>query len=187
MPRVTATKTPTTYPDVAAALIAGGAPTVYAVRVLAAQSALETARWSALYNWNLGNITTASSEDWYDVGTGLHFKSYTSLQDGATSFIAYISKINALGLAAAGDVGSYVNRLRAANYYGDSSESARANYYNGIVSLMREFGSDIPDAYVSKNNNTRLLTVGVVVAGVTAMALSALAYAKDKKLIHVRT
>jgi hypothetical protein len=132
------TLTPATAPQVLRALYDAlgafdGAGRRNAATVLASQSALETAQWQKLWDYNVGNVTCAAA-----IRTGLPcctrgltFAVYPSLAAGAADMVAFLGKhgggasaSSALGRAAAGDVPGFVARLQAMHYAGDADYAA---------------------------------------------------------------
>lgn len=114
----TGTRTPATSAQVTAALTAAGCPDA-SLALVRAQSAFETAAWQAMWNWNLGNITTFGKDYVILPGNPLHFARYASLQDGANAYVGYLRGHGLLGIS---DLASYVDRLQAINYAGTSQD-----------------------------------------------------------------
>jgi hypothetical protein len=87
-----------------------------------ALSANETASWKSLYNYNLGNVTTGGTLDWYTnpkVTAPLKFVSYASLGDGAVGMLKAMDAGGMLSAAAAGDMDAF--RAGQARYQGTSN------------------------------------------------------------------
>jgi hypothetical protein len=125
------------------AIVGSPAPDI-ALSVLAAQSALETASWQKMRNWNLGFITHGSDNfDWFVLGGSnlLHFRAYASLDQGAADYVTYLNKRGLLDFAASGDLQGYVNRLKEIRYAGASCDEAPqpCGDYNAYLSGMRGF------------------------------------------------
>jgi hypothetical protein len=112
-----------------------------AARMLAAQSALETAGWTAMWNYNFGNITTASSDYVLLPGNALHFKPYGSIAAGASDFVDYLTKRGLLPFAENGDLQGYVDRLQAIGYAGNADYGA---YASGMRSWLHRLGGVVP-------------------------------------------
>ena len=130
-----ATRTPTTSADVMAALRDAGAPEA-AVKMVAAQSAFETAGWTGLWNWNLGNIIQPDTSKPYVMQPGnvLPFRSYPSLAAGAKAYVDLLTRKGIIQYASSGDLTGYVQALRAAGYAGpDANYDA---YQNGMQAWL---------------------------------------------------
>lgn len=96
MPQVDAVLTPATAGQAIGALMAAGLTRDQA-NVAAAQSAVETASWKYMRNWNLGNITTASDAvDWMVQSSTnpLHFVSYANILAGAQGMAGWFAARN---------------------------------------------------------------------------------------------
>jgi len=101
--------------DVYAALKAAGLPDA-AVRMVAAQSAFETAGWAGLWEWNLGNITQPiASQAVYQPGNSLPFAKYASIDDGARALVELLTRnyADTIPAAVANDLHRYVLALKA--------------------------------------------------------------------------
>lgn len=86
-----------------------------------AQSAIETAHWTAMFNNNAGNVTTANpnQEAWmYEPGNQLKFRSYATLGDGCVSMLKWLEAHGTLTHADAGDIPGYLASLKAGCYAG---------------------------------------------------------------------
>jgi hypothetical protein len=130
-----ATRTPAKTADVEAALIAAGAP-LGAVKILTAMSAHETAGWAGLWNWNVGNITTAGPNYVIQPGVALHFAAYPTLAAGAKAFVDLLRApmySGAIALAEVGDLAGFVAALKKGGYAGNADYVA---YEAGIARWM---------------------------------------------------
>jgi hypothetical protein len=134
------TRTPETAPDVLRAIMDAGV-SLQAARMLAAQSAFETGGFVYIWNFNLGNITTNSSDYVVLPGNSLHFTPYDNLQTGALGFVTYLQHRGLLPFAESGDLQGYVDRLQAIGYAGDADYGA---YYNGMASWYSRLGGVVP-------------------------------------------
>lgn len=117
MGQVASVLTPATAGQVIGALMAAGLSRT-AANIAAAQSADETASWTAMHNWNVGNVTvgSTSSADWMLQGSNpIHFASYGSLLDGAKAMVNWLQTRN---VPLTGDITAYVNALRTGCYLG---------------------------------------------------------------------
>jgi hypothetical protein len=116
--QVATVRTGATAGNVLAALLDAGAPPS-GVRMLAAQSAVETAGWTAMASWNLGNVTALGDQPYMLQGSNpLHFRAYDSLDEGARDFVSFLGRRGLLPYAAHGDLDGYVARLEATCYLG---------------------------------------------------------------------
>jgi hypothetical protein len=142
MPQVAAVNTPATPGQILGALEAGGAPR-RAAPMLLAQSAFETGGWAnGFWNYNLGNITTTSS-DTYQVLPGdsshLLYKVYSSLDEGAADYVSYLNRRGLVAIAATGDLGAYVARLKQVGYASAlASPTGYAQYQAGMAMWLRK-------------------------------------------------
>jgi len=145
---MTAKAVPTvaTAPQVLRALLDAGAPSLTAARVIAAQTALETAGWGTVngqgfYDWNLGNIkaTDANAAILPDGGS---YEAYPSLLSGAQALIHWIAVHGGSAMAAAdsGDVTGFVTALKNAGYF----EAPLASYVSGTESWYRRIAGVTP-------------------------------------------
>lgn len=135
-----------------------------AARMLAAQSALETAGWAAMWNNNLGNITTSGADYVLLPGNRLHFKEYASLHAGAVDFVDYLTKRGLLPFAESGDLQGYVDRLQAIGYAGNADYGA---YAAGMRGWMHKLASVRP-AFPLRQT----VLVGSILLGSGAIALT---------------
>lgn len=184
MPQVEALKTPASAADVAGAMsrayvkLTGNAPPAESSYLMPlAQSALETANWKSLYNFDLGNVTTANPNDsWFFQYQGsLKFKAYASLDDGALAMMSWLQKHGAIAAADANDLNAYGDALQRGCYVGCpwscgagiSPETCRAKYLAGIASLMHRYAGVVPSAAPTppSQNNTSALLKGIAIIG----------------------
>ena len=134
-----ATRTLSHAQDVYAALRAAGLPDA-AVRMVAAQSAFETAGWSGLWNWNLGNITQPNAgQAVYQPGNALPFAQYPDVNAGARALVQMLARgyPDAIPAAVAGDLPRYVAALKLGGYAGkdanyDAYEAGMARYMGSL-------------------------------------------------------
>jgi hypothetical protein len=136
-PGPAATRTDSNQSDVEAALLAAGAP-LGAVKILAAQSAHETAGWKGgMWNWNVGNLTTAGP---YVIqpGVTLHFAAYPNLAAGAKAYVDLLKSAmysGAISLAEVGDLSGFVAALKRGGYAGNADYTA---YEAGIARWLSQ-------------------------------------------------
>jgi hypothetical protein len=179
MSQTTAVRTPSSYDAITEALVNAGVPTVNSVRILAAQSAFETAGWTAMWNWNLGNILAANSttQQWVaqsaeTLDAGYHYLAFNSLDEGAAYYFHWLNGKGVLGYADAGDIDGYASALQSrANYLGTNGNYA--GYKAGIIVWLKKFGGQLPSTPLS-------FPPGAVALGVSLLALGGIAYAYDK-------
>ena len=114
-----AKRTPTTAADVMAALRNAGCPDA-AVKMVAAQSAFETAGWAGLWEWNLGNIVQPDVTKPYVMqpGNDLPFQAYPNLAQGAAAYVDLLTRRGVIQYASSGDLAGYVGALKKAGYAG---------------------------------------------------------------------
>jgi hypothetical protein len=109
-----------------------------------AQSALETAHWTAMWNYNAGNITTTGD---YIVlpGNSRHFKPYDTLGAGCLDMVHWLNSHHVMRYADSGDLGGYVDQLKATNYAGDADYG---KYQAGMQRYVALYGNLNPAGYV---------------------------------------
>jgi hypothetical protein len=132
----------------------GGSPGS-AIQVLVAQSAFETGRWAAVWNWNLGNVKYSGGTDWFTMtaseGSGASttmvaskWRSYPTLEAGAAAWLSFLAAnyATALTYAEQGDVADFVAALKSSGYFtGDQSQ-----YATGVQQYYSQFSSIVPVA-----------------------------------------
>jgi hypothetical protein len=137
-----ATRTDASAADVLRALLDAGMPTLDSARMVAAQSALETAGWTGgMWNYNLGNITTTGSSYVTEPGNSLHFKSYPSLWAAAIDLVNYLNAHGVLTYAVQGNLAGYVQRLQAIGYAGNTNY---ASYQSGMQTWITKLANVLP-------------------------------------------
>lgn len=103
-----------------------------------ALSANETASWSQLYNWNLGNVTTDGSVPWYrnpHVTSGLKFRDCLSLGEGALVMLRALDRLGGLDAAAKADYPAFQKALNA--YLGSGT-------YPSLAALIAKYENVTP-------------------------------------------
>jgi len=149
--QVDAVKTPATPGEVAGAMlrayarVTGTGPTTETGYLMPlAQSAFETGHWKSMFNWNTGNVTSSGAGDWvYEYAGSLRFQAYASLDDGATSHVAFLKHCGALGAMDAGDVHGFVEALRACKYIGSDEASYQA-LEASLPSILAKYRGTLP-------------------------------------------
>jgi len=131
----------------------GREPTAAEIKILLAQTALETDRWQKMYNWNFGNSVASSGAPFFTLREASvhHYRPFSSAWQGVTYFVALIRRrfAQAWSLLGSGDPLAYAYALKAQNYY----EAPADQYGAAMAALYREFGSSSvvygPAVYVS--------------------------------------
>ena len=160
MGQVANTKTPLTYGQALGALLAAGCPRS-AVLMVAAQSAVETAAWKSMVQWNMGNVTPSAAQlaagiSWMTQGVpNMKYIAYPDAVSGAKGMLGWIQSHGLLPYAEAGDLAGYAAKLQAGCYLGcvgniDPSngkpitQQAYASYEAGISSWMSKLSGVAP-------------------------------------------
>lgn len=154
--------TPSSAPVVAGALVFAykaetgrDPPAASSWLVPLAQSAVETAHWKAMWNFNPGNYThdPRDSYDWFHIGhnalgeaSKLAFRSYGSLGDGCRDLVHWLKTHGALAPADAGDVPGYVAKLKAGWYVG-SDPAVYPKYQTAIAAIVEQYKAVTPTPY----------------------------------------
>jgi len=129
-----------------------------AVNLIAAQSAVETAGWASMHNWNMGNVTPtpaqAASGDWMDQGLPMKYIAYPDPISGAKGMIGWLTSHGLIASAEAGDLDSYINGLQSGCYLGcvgntdptghTVSQADYDNYRAGIASWIAKLQGVTP-------------------------------------------
>ncbi len=147
---VPALRTPMDGPSALAALLAGGCPRA-ALAMVAAQSAVETDAWRAMWRWNFGNVTAAGAQDYQILpGNPLHFRAFASPTAGAAAMVAWLARRGCLPYAEAGDLDGFVAALERSCYLGclppsgSASQADYDSYRRAIAARMRELSGVTP-------------------------------------------
>ena len=144
------------------ALLLAGCPGS-AVRMVAAQSAVETAGWAAMRNWNLGNVTPSAAQvaagiAWMTQNVpNMKYIAYANPVAGAQGMMGWIRGHGLLPYAEQGDLAGYVQQLQNGCYLGcvgntDPSNGKAittqdyANYSSGISAWMSKLAGVTPTA-----------------------------------------
>ena len=186
MGQVATVKTVLTYGQALGSLLLAGCPPP-ALHMVAAQSAVETAAWKSMHNWNFGNVTPSPAQvavgiPWMNQGlSAMKFISFSDPISGAKAMMGWIQSRGLLSYAEQGDLSGYVGRLQAGCYLGcvGNTDPVRGvaisqqdydNYRAGISSWMAKLSSvtPVPPPFVSSPKLDVLLAVGAAatVAGV---------------------
>lgn len=160
MGQVASVRTPLTSAQALGAFLAAGCP-ASALRMVAAQSAVETAGWQKMNGWNAGNVTPSASQiaagiSWMTQNVpNMRYIVYPSAVAGAQGMLSWLSSRGVLPYAEAGDLSGYMGRLQAGCYLGcvgntDPSsndpitQQSYTNYQNGIASWMAKLANVVP-------------------------------------------
>lgn len=108
----------------------GREPTTAELKMLVAQSSLETGRWQSMWNWNWGNITTTETP-WYTLGqeklVGAHrYRPFSSAEEGAKYFVDFLARryASAWAVLGSGNTTAFSAALKAGGYYeGDPAKT----------------------------------------------------------------
>lgn len=181
--QVAATLTPSSAPVVAGALIwayqqvTGRPPPARTSWTYAlGQSADETAHWTAMRMWNVGFITSTSSQPYFVLGGSnqLHFAAYGSLGDGCVAMMRWLNAHGSLAAADAGDFAGYIAGLQSGGYLGSGGDYV--TYGNTIASIVNAYDSLVPVPYgagggvVQRLSNGRALALGAGLLTLAALA-----------------
>jgi hypothetical protein len=103
-----------------------------------AVSALETAQWQQMFDWNAGNITTSSPD--YSLRGGnnpLHFRIYPSLAAGALDLVHWLAVHGAIAAADAQDLEGFAAAMQRGCYAGcDPSVYSAGDALGGQLSAL---------------------------------------------------
>lgn len=157
MSEVTAVRTPAPTDEMIGAFqrayerLVGPPPSAGAYVLPAAQSALETGRWTKMYNWNAGNLTHSAGDGYdsmHEYPGSLAFRAYDELQEGVDDMMRLLQKTGVLPFAAASDVDGYVETLAAHCYVGcrKPGYDPYPAYLKAMRSLATELGAVVPRA-----------------------------------------
>lgn len=154
--------TPSSAPVVAGAIVAAykaamgrDPPARSSWLIPLAQSAVETAHWHAMWNWNPGNYTHGpkDSYDWFFIGhnalgeaSTLQFRSYGSLGEGCRDLVGWLKSHGTIASADAGDVPGYVQSLQRGWYVG-SDPAVYPKYQKAIASIVEQYKAIDPVPY----------------------------------------
>jgi hypothetical protein len=162
MGQVANLRTPLTYAQALGTLLAAGAPPA-GLLMIAAQSAVETAGWQAMNNYNFGNVTPSASQiaagiDWMTQNVpNMRFISYSDPVSGAKGMLGWLQTHGLLAYAAANDLTGYMGKLSAGCYLGcigntdpsngrTISQTDYDNYRAGISAWMSKLSKVAPAA-----------------------------------------
>lgn len=204
MGQVANTKTPLTYGQALGALLAAGCPQS-ALPMVAAQSAVETAAWRSMVQWNMGNVTPSAAQlaagiDWMTQGVpGMKYIAYPDAVAGAKGMLGWLSSHGLLAYATANDLTGYMNALRAGCYLGciglvdgtghTVSQTDYDNYRAGIATWMAKLSGVAPVAPPS-GSTTRWPASHIALAAAGAAAagfLGWLAYQEYRQPGYILT
>jgi hypothetical protein len=202
--QVANTKTPLSNGQALGVLLAAGCPQS-AVLMVAAQSAVETAGWKSMVQWNMGNVTPSAAQiaagiSWMTQGVpNMRFIAYPDAVSGARGMLGWLQGHGLLPYAEANDLVGYTARLAAGCYLGcigstDPSNGqtiTQANYNSyagGIASWMQKLQNvqplAPPGAPWSFPTTKRVLLVVGIVGAAAALAYAA-RQARVRRYLHL--
>lgn len=180
--------TPISPQDLADALatawpsVVGGDAPADAILVLMAQSAFETDRWKACWNWNFGNVKhyAGDGNDYFvmrcnEVINGQNvwipncpFRAYDSVDDGAVAYLTLLYKRfnKAWPFVLDGDPEGFVAAIRAQRYFTGSL----TDYTNGVLRYFRQFGGIVPAKIVRAGQLWALASTAAMVGAASFYA-----------------
>jgi hypothetical protein len=146
--QVSAQRTPLSRTDATALLRAaltaalGRSPTPAELKMLVAQSDLETRGWHAMWNWNFGNATVGKTGTWFFIPghTSHRFRSFTSAAEGSTYFVKLLQNHfqKAWTVLGSGNTTAFAKALKDQKYYeespGETVAQSVATYAAGLSS-----------------------------------------------------
>lgn len=161
--QVATVNTPLTYAQALGALQAVMPNATWAgVVMAAAQSAVETAHWTSMHNYNFGNVTPTTAQvnagtPWMDQGiSGMKYISYPDPISGAQGMVGWLQGHGLLTAANNGDLASYMVGLENGSYLGTIgltdptghtvSQTDYDNYQAGIQTWMNNLQNVTPVA-----------------------------------------
>jgi|GEM_PF-4560210 len=159
MSQIPAAKTPLAAPQALSFLADALGSERRALPMVAAQSAVETGHWNAMWHWNFGNVTVADASADYQIlpsrpPNPLHFKVYDSPEQGARDYVAWLRKRGVLDYGLRNDLAGYVEHLKSGGYLGFIGRTAPDghvvsdkdydDYLRGIAGLIRTFEKMVP-------------------------------------------
>lgn len=105
--------------------LVGRQPTEIELKMIVAYSALETGNWSAMWNWNWGNVTVSSSgAPWYRLShkdpaeNVQRYRAFPTAETGAVHYVRLLrNRPDAWQHVATGDTRSFIFALSAAHYF----------------------------------------------------------------------
>lgn len=177
--QVPAALTPSSAPHIASAIIGAyqdlrgyGPPTKSSWLWPLALSANETRSWAALWNWNVGNVTTSGSGDvsWFlnpHVTDPLKFLAFSDARSGARSMLKILDKYGGLAAADTGDSKAWQHALD--KYLGSGSYPPLSSLITKLQDTQPEDGYEIVTP-PSAHRNTSLILVTAAALGMAAVA-----------------
>jgi hypothetical protein len=135
----------------------GVLPARESILVLMAQSALETGRWKACHNWNLGNVKSYAGDGrcftlfacteviaghvvhFTPPDPACRFRAFHTLDEGAIDYLGFLHGLKRYQAAwaelIAGDAAGFVHQLKAGGYF----TADEGQYAHNVVSLFHEY------------------------------------------------
>lgn len=159
-----------------------------AMAIMLAQIDLETANGQALFNNNVGNVTTTGDpNEWWQPDSGpaskLKFRSYPTLDDGMAGYVGFIkSRPKMLSAAISGDVGAYARAIKSEGYTPDIDPVAVAAQLYKIAAEKRKLFQRVPDGPVLRNSNASASSGSVAAIGALVLiVITGAMYLKHRK------
>ena len=162
-----------------------------AANMIAAQSAIETANWKSMHNWNMGNVTPSQGQisagiSWMNQNLPMKYIAFSDIVAGSRAMVNWIIARGALPAANSGDLVGYMSKLQASCYLGcigntdptghTVTAADYAGYQSGIASRMSTLATVTPEMpswwEVLSPADIALGTTAVAAAAVGAIALT---------------
>jgi len=131
-----------------------------AANMIAAQSAIETANWKSMHNWNMGNTTPSPAQvkagiSWMNQGLPMQYIAFPDIVAGSRDMVNWLSRRGALPYANSGDLAGYMARLQASCYLGcigntdptghTVTAADYSGYQSGIATRMATLATVTPE------------------------------------------
>jgi hypothetical protein len=165
--KVQTKRTPVSEDDLALALmqgwkeVLGNEPTKEQISVLLSQNALETNHRQAMWNYNIGNITTSGKGE-YNYFTLKHkdksenvlkYRAYNNLKDAAIDYLKFLSNNKRYASAWQHIINPnpelYAKTLKSSGYYTGNEQA----YTKSLKSLFKKFNTSEAYEIAQKNQN----------------------------------
>src|SRR5258706_10884191 len=104
-------------------------PTKAEIKMVVAQSDLETGGWSAMWNWNWGNSVATKGSAWFMIpsDTKHKYRPFTSAKEGALYYVAMLKNrfSKAWKLLGSGDTAAFARALKDQKYFEGNKKKTR--------------------------------------------------------------
>jgi hypothetical protein len=180
--------TPLTPGQALGALLLAGCPSG-GLTMVGAQSAVETAGWKSMHNWNFGNVTPTAAQvsggtPWMTQNVkNMKYLAFGDPVSGAKAMVAWLSARGLLTFATQGNLQGYMGQLQTSCYLGcvgntdpstgiAISANDYSNYQAGISSWMSKLNgvTPVPPPMPGALSMTDYAIIGAALAGVSAVA-----------------